>query len=406
MSHHGGVLRRSAVLLPAVCLVLTGCVRLEAPAAESALAGATEPALRSMAPPADAAAARLEPECPPADPDQPLTADDMNEAFLDLDLPDWKQADVGTSAVLSDGRVVWVWGDTVREADADPRMADNSILVSSGTCISQLVTPDRGPVLPPDPDELSVWPLSAVRVDPRPGDADDVTDVLIVFCSRVQREDGQFDFIERGSSVAVYTVGADGVPRLTESADLTLDDPNLGAIHWGAASAVDGDWVYVYGTRSTGEAYVYGRELYVARMQVTEVMDGTTMEYWDGTSWTDDRSRTAAVLGAVDGVSQRLSVDLIDGRWVAFSKFGGDFGDVAAVWTSDRPTGPFTAEPVLDAPFGADTGVLQYMPLAHPDVPTEPGTMLVSVSRNLTEFFTLLKRPELALPLFSQIPRP
>jgi hypothetical protein len=388
-----------------VALLLAGCSRLAAPVAEEP--DPDQGQVLAAVPPSElAATATLEPACPPVDPAELLTADDFNETFQDLDLPYWQQSDVGASAVLSDGRVLWVWGDTVRDSDVQPRMTDNSILVTSGTCVSQLLTTVHGPVLPLDPNRLSIWPLSVVRLDPRPDDAADVTDVVVVFCSRVQRGDRMWDFLERGTTVGVYTVGADGVPRLADAAQLTPDDPDVGAIHWGAASTLDGDWVYLYGTRSTGQAYTYGRELFVSRIPAADVMDGSSIEYWDGTTWQADSSHSAPIMGAVDGVSERLSVDVIDGRWVAFSKLGGDFADVAAVWTSDSPVGPFTAQPVLDAPAGLDIGRLQYMPMAHPDIPTDPGSMIVSVSRNVTDFQLLLRQPRLGRPLFAEVPRP
>jgi hypothetical protein len=227
-----------------------------------------------------------------------------------------------------------------------------------------------------------------------------------VYYSRVQRGISNFDFEERGTTVATFTVGATGVPVLVETRELTPDVPDVGSVHWGAASALDGDTAYVYGTRNTGEALVYGRELYVARVPLAEVADGPAMEFWDGSAWQSDESRAVPILDAVDGSSQRLSVDLVDGTWVAFSKLGGDFSDTAAVWTSDSPSGPFTAEPVLSVPFGWDTGVISYMPLAHPDVPTVPGTMLVHYSRNITDFAQLFRQPELGIPRFAQVPLP
>lgn len=413
MRHHRAVSRRIAVLVPAVCLALTGCVRLEAPS-DSALAAATQDALPEVPLVDEDATVRLEPDCPPADPAQTLTADDLNEAFTELDLPYWKQSDVGASAVLSDGRVLWVWGDTVRQRGTDPRMMDNSILISSGTCVSQLLADDLGPVLPRDPGDLSTWPLSVMRMDPRPGDAPDVTDVVVVFASRVQPADGEFAFLERGTTVGVYTVGADRVPRLTEARYLTPDDPDVGAIHWGVGSVVDGDTVYVFGTRDTSEYMVFGRELFVSRLPVDRVTDGTALEYWDGATWQSDGSLAAPVVGAVTGPAERLSVDLVDGRWVMFSKKGGDLANTAAVWTADQPTGPFTATEVLDSPFESDDlesddvddKIIQYMALAHPEIPTDPGTMIVSVSRNFTDFASLLKTPRRAVPLFSQVPRP
>ncbi|WP_139220374.1 DUF4185 domain-containing protein [Trujillonella endophytica] len=397
--------RRRLALLPVVGLLLTGCLRLEAPTAEEP-SGEPDSALIEVSTGEAAATATLEPSCPPADPSEPLTADDLNEAMDEADLRYWQSADVGASAVLADGRVLWVWGDTIRKLGVQPRMVDNSILVTSGTCISQLVTEPKGPVLPPDPNGLSVWPMSVIRMEPGPEAAADVTDVVVVYCTRVQRGDRMWDFIVRGITVAVYEVGADGVPRLADAAQLTPDDPDLGAIHWGAASVLDGDWVYLYGTRNTGEAFVYGHELYVARVPATDPTSGAAMEYWDGATWQDDRGRAAPLIGAVEGVSQMLSVDVVDGRFLAYSKLGGDPNDWAAIWTADGPAGPFgPGRPVLESPSGLDEGYLQYTPLAHPDIPTTPGNLLVSVSRNVSDYDLLLRRPDLGRPLFAEIPR-
>ncbi len=417
--HHGGVSRRRAALLPVVGLLMAGCLRLEAPEGEQ-VSGEPQSALVAVSPAASAATATLEPECPAPEPGAVLTADDFNEAFEELDLTHWQSADLGASAGLADGRVVWLWGDTIRAEEVLPelpRMVDNSMLVTSGTCISQLVTEERGPILPLDPNELTVWPMSVLRLEPGPDEAADVTDVVVVLCSRVQRGDRMWDFVVRGTTVSVYTVGADGVPRLDRAAQLTADSADLDSIHWGAASVLDGDWIYLYGTRSTGEAFTYGHELYVSRLPAADVMDGSALEYWDGTSWQADSSRSAPILSALQGVSQTLSVELVDGKWVAYSKLGGDIEDQAAIWVSDLPAGPFSAgRPVLDSPGGLPeggqdpdsdvVGYLQYTPLAHPDVPTAPGSMLVSVSRNVTDYELLLDTPQVGRPLFAEIPRP
>jgi hypothetical protein len=365
--------------------------------------------LLPVSPAASGDGVRLEPSCPAPEPGEVVSADDYNGAFEDADLFFWQSADVGASAVLSDGRVVWMWGDTIRDKEVEPempRMVDNSMLVTSGTCISQLVDDQHGPALPRDPNQLSIWPMSVFRTDPGPEAAADVTDVIVVFCSRVQRGDRMWDFIVRGTTVAVYTVGGDGVPRLSDAAQLTPDDANLGAIHWGAASVLDGDWVYVYGSRNTGQAYVYGHELYAARLPVGQVTNRNAMQYWDGQSWQGDADRVVPVIGAAEGVAQTLSVDLVDGKYVAYSKLGGDLADEAATWTSDSPTGPFVVQPVLSSPAGQDTGYIQYTPLAHPDIPTTPGQMLVSVSRNVDDYELLLQQPQLGRPLFSEVPRP
>jgi hypothetical protein len=407
IGHHGSVLRRRLPLLLVAALTLTGCLEMQTPVSEEPPAGG-QAAPASIELPLPDAPARLEPACPAPGRPATLSATELNDALTRIDLPYWQSADVGASAPLGDGRVFWVYGDTVRAPDVQPRMVSNSVLVTSGTCSSQLVTGAGTPreVIPETGNGLSTWPMSVVRVPPTAADGAGATDVLLVFSSRVQRGARMWDFVYRGTTVAVFTVGADGVPQLTRTVALTPDSIDLAQINWGAAAAVDGDWLYVYGTRATGEAHVYGRELFVSRMPVGRATDAAAMEYWDGARWQAEISRAVPVLPAVDGVSQTLSVDRVGGRWVAVSKIGGDVGDLMGLWTADQPTGPWTVRPVLDSPAGLDTGSLQYTPMAHPDITTPSGGLLVSVSRNVSDFELLMRRPRLGRPLFAEVPLP
>ncbi len=404
----GGVVRRCVGLLLAAGLLTAGCVPMApAPsgAAPSAVPEVPGAAAVSYPVPANSATARLERDCPAPDPSRPLTAAQLNQAVTQSDLTYWQAADVGTSALLGDGRVFWAFGDTIRKPRIQPGLVSNSILVSSGVCLSQLLTDDVGPIVPEHEHGLSHWPMSAVRVPATPADGEGVRDVVVVYYSRVQRDARQWDFIYRGTTAAVYAVAADGVPRLTRLVELTPDHVDPGQINWGAAAAVvDTDHVYVYGTRNTGEAYVYGHELYVARAPIDRATDGAALQYWDGGVWQPDSSRAAPVLPAADGVSQTLSVDRVNGRWIALSKIGGDLGDTVGLWSSDRPSGPWTRTEVLSSPAGLDTGDLQYTPLAHPEILTTPGSLLVSVSRNTTDIDRLVRQPRLGRVLFAEIP--
>ncbi|MDT0275334.1 DUF4185 domain-containing protein [Blastococcus goldschmidtiae] len=400
------MLRRTAAVVPALCLVLTGCLRLEAPAPD-VQPGREAPPLLEVEPAGDADTARLEPSCPAPEQQTPvLSADQLNQMVTDSDLPFWQAADVGASAVLSDGRVLWVFGDTLRKRPTRPQLIDNAVVVTSGTCMSQLVTDDLGAVFPRDPGELSHWPMSLVRLEPTEAHGEDVRDVVAVYLSRIQRGERQWDFMFRGTSVAVLEVGADGVPRLASMQHLTPDSVSFDQINWGAAAAVDGDWLYLYGTRQTGEASVYGRELYVSRVPADEPANPAAMMYWDGSEWQPDAGRVVPIMGAVDGTSQTLSVDLVDGTWTAISKRGGDLADEITMWTSDQPYGPWTAAEVGRSPSGQDSGNLQYTPLAHPDIQTPSGRLLVSVSRNTTGLEELVKFPQLGRILFTEVPRP
>ncbi len=356
-------------------------------------------------------AAVLEPACPaPTAPPPQISADLINQRMATSKLPAWQAADIGASARLSDGRLVWVFGDTVRTSSFNPRIVANSMLISSGDCVSQVRTPGDGPVIPDVSNGVVLWPMSVVVLPPV-GEAagTDVQDVLVVLCARTQRggSGGDLDFAFLGTSAAVFTVAGDGgVPQLQKVIEITPDDSAKDQVNWGAAATLHGDWYYAYGTRLPDEPGVFGRELYVARAPVDDPGNQDKWRFWDGSHWGKAQGDAVATLPAVGGVSQTLSVSHVDGQYVAVSKRDGDLGDFVYIWTAPTPAGPWTARQGVAAPSGVDTGELEYAPLAHPEVPLTDGRLLVSISRNTTDFQQLMDDPEVGRPVFVEVERP
>lgn len=328
------------------------------------------------------------------------TAEQINKSVAAGGLPAWQAADIGASARLSDGRLVWLFGDTVRTAELSPRIVANSMLVTSGRCVSQLRTPEDGPVIP-DVDSTTVrWPMS-VAVGHKGS-----RDVIVVLCSRIRRGGGgSFDFTFLGTSAAVFTVERGQAPELQKVVDLTPDSTDPQQINWGSAANVHGGWYYVYGTRLTGQKYVFGRELHVARAPMADPDKRSRWQFWNGSRWASDPAKAAVILPAEGGVSQTLSVDTVAGKFVAISKRDGDIANFVYKWTAPNPWGPWTPIKEVRAPGGFDTGKLKYAPLAHPEIPLADGKLLVSVSRNTTHLERLLQDPEIGRPYFVEVPR-
>jgi hypothetical protein len=357
-------------------------------------------------PPATPAGVRLAPHCPPVPRPKPLvTADLVNRIVSHADLPGWQAGDIGASAELPDGRLVWVFGDTVRSARLYPRVVANSMLVSSGRCVSQVRTQHDGPVVPDVGAHTVRWPMSVVAL-PRRSNGVRATQ-LVVLCSRIRRgTGGSFDFTFLGTTAAVFTVRDDRPPRLLGLVEVTPDDPSVTQVNWGAAANVSGRWFYVYGTRLTGVKGVFGRELYVARAPVSDPRDRRRWQFWGHGAWHSGTAAATAVLPAERGVSQTLSVDRVDGRFVAVSKRDGDVGDFVYTWTAAHPWGPWQPHRAVKAPAGFDTGDLKYAPLAHPEIRLASGRLLVSISRNTTSLQRLFDDPQVGRPYFVEVDRP
>ena len=279
---------------------------------------------------------------------RPRTVSELNDQIAHLQgTPAFQGADVGADAALGDGRFLVVFGDTLRGEDFDgPLFARNSMLLWDTDCVSVVLPPSQGALIPDREDGVGYWPMSTA-VAHRPG-----YDLVLVSAQRVRATGaGSFDFANLGTSLAVFVVAEGGTPQLISVKDIGPDDPRRSRPEWGAAMAVDDNWLYLFGTANPDEEGVFGFSLKVARVRPDHVLDASTWRFWDGSTWQRDAGESAQLVAAVDGVSQTLSVFHRGDRWYALSKRDGDLGDQMAFWTAPRATGPFTpTAPVADLP--------------------------------------------------------
>lgn len=320
-------------------------------------------------------------------------------------LPEFQGGDVGASVELGDGRQLFMFGDTIRSTVFDARrLVRNSMLVFSPGCARAVVPPDQGAVIPDRADGVGYWPMSVGRVSFLD------YDLVAVSAQRVRNNGdtsaGVFAFDILGPAAALFLVRHDQAPQLLATKDLGPDLVDTTRPIWGAATAVDGDWVYLYGTARPPDG-AGGFSLRVARTRIGQILDQGTWEYWNGRRWTRRASSAAELIPSDGGVSQTLSVFQAEGHWYALSKQNEVLGTDLTVWTSPEPTGPFTASPALaHIPSDAVTGTLRYLPLAHPDLLPEPGTVVVSYSQNNTDVSVVNADPRLYRPRFLRIDLP
>lgn len=307
--------------------------------------------------------------------------------------------DVGASTRLADGRLLFVYGDTLRQPGYGRQpMVRNSMLVFRQGCAGVLERRDRGAAIPDRADGVGYWPMSVAAVEL------DGNDLVAVLAQRVERTgDDEFDFQNLGPALAIFHVETGRPPVLQRVMDMGPDDPDRSRPTWGAAATVEGDTVYVYGTSRTSPGFGWG--VSVARVDLDDFTDQSAWRYWDGSQWQDDDSRAVTVIGQDQGVSQTFSVFREDDTWYALSKRDDFAGTDLIVWSAPGPTGPFTpSEPLAEIPSTADE--LRYMPLAHPQILEQEGTMVVSVSRNSTDTAAILADPSLYRPEFLRVTLP
>lgn len=311
--------------------------------------------------------------------------------------------DVGASVRLSDGRSLFVFGDTLRAAGFDgERFVHNSMLVFSPGCGRVVLPDDGGAVIPDRPDGVGYWPMSVARL------TRDGADRVGVGVQRVRATgSGIFDFDILGPALAVFDVSPGATPQLRKLVDVGPDRIDPARPMWGAAVAVDGGWAYIYGTARPPDAVTGGFSLRVARARTTarSLTDAHHWQYWTGREWSRHPQRAAELIPSQGGVSQTLSVFPRGRSWFAVSKRDEVLGTDLTIWRAPAPTGPFVAEPaVAQIPSDAVTGTLRYMPLAHPELLPRPGTVVVSYSENNTDFTVVTEDPRRYRPRFLRIP--
>ncbi|MEQ6900010.1 DUF4185 domain-containing protein [Nocardioides sp. YIM 152588] len=331
------------------------------------------------------------------------TPKDLNRLTRLRGSPEFQGGDIGAETILQGPRAVWMFGDTLRRADGGDTLVRNSMLLLGEDCL-QVVLPENGGAVIPDRGKVGYWPMSLTTTG-YPG-----YDLVTVFAQRVRQTgtSSVFDFEILGPAVATYLVPVGGTPQLLEVRDLGRDDADTARPMWGAASVRAGGWLYAYGTSRPEEGEVFtGFALHVARVRPDEVGDLRRWRFWDGSRWSGSAEDAATLIPYRDGVSQTLSVFERDGTWYAFSKRDEVFGSDLVFWTASSPTGPFTAQPpVAELPSDGATGQLRYMPLAHPDLLPRKGSVLVSYSRNSTDFGKVMRNPLLYRPRFLRVPLP
>lgn len=318
-------------------------------------------------------------------------------------VPGFLGADVGVDVRLGDGRSLWLFADTLRSTASGAGLVRNSMLVFTRDCARLVEPPDRGSAVIPDrKDGVGYWPMSAWSLPTSAGAT------VYVMSQRVTRvSDEPFGFATFGPALSVFTVPHDGVPELVVQLDLGPDNPFTAAPEWGAAAALEGEWLYLYGTSTRDLPGIHGFALRVARVHPQEVADLPSWRYWDGVRWQPDPQRAVALVDEEGGVSQTLSVWAQDGRWFVLSKQDEFLGTQVVVWPGPGPTGPFgPPQPVAELPCDPASGELRYMPLAHPGLLREPGSVVVSYSRNYVDFQEVCEAPTHYRPYFLRVPLP
>jgi hypothetical protein len=302
----------------------------------------------------------------------------------------WAGADVATSVRLTDGRLLWLFGDTfvgrvgqdgVR-AD-DTRIVRNSLVVTDGRCFTPLST--RSDALPGRRGTW-LWPTHAVVTRGPEGR----TSSVVVFAQRMRRTGTDvWGFARVGTVVVSVSVPWHGAPVVGRVSDLAD-----GGVAWGASLIREGATTLVYGTAIV--AGEFGRAMMLARAPSTTVSDPRTWSYRTRSGWSSRSSSAVPVRSARDGVSTEPSVARIAGRYVVVTKAKEFIDPDVVALVSDHPWGPWTSRRLFSAPSTATD--LRYSPALVAS--SAAGRLVVVVCRTSPSLALLHEHAELGYPTF------
>ena len=340
-----------------------------------------------------AASGGLEPALPPsAVPDQFL-----NGVFSGQLGPGWIGGDAAYSTALPDGRVAFVFSDTLIGTAKPSGSASITGMPHSSELVGDL------PSLDADYDGTYGAPKTLIPDTFKSGDEWQIEATyseggqqLIFVNEYVAATGAMYETYTGRSGIAVMSVPRGGMPTL-RSIMLLPTDPDT---QWGNAVMQNGGYIYVYGSDiNPATSTVIGMK--VARVPAAQSLDTSAWAYWNGSGWASGESDAVAVPTGyqLTGVTS----DPDGNGFIAVSVPDGvQADDTIDLSYAASPTGPWTApQPVYTIPQIAKyQNEVAYMPTFHPEL-SSPNVLVVSYNTNTTSGLSaLLRNVHAYLPQF------
>jgi uncharacterized protein DUF4185 len=285
----------------------------------------------------------------------------------------WAGGDGTASVPLPDGRIAWLFSDTlVGPVNADhslpggASLVSNSIVIQAGTQLTGTLfagtVEQPGPLVDTATDGEFYWVADATVEGSG----------LAAIYNRYRRAGpGRLDFTLVGSALATFDLPS---LSLRDVAELPVGD----SIAWGSALVTESGYTYVYGTESVPGGATFA---HLARAPAQNL--GGAWQYWSGSAWTDTEAGSGRLLA---GVGTSFGVQRIGDRYVLVTFDGSTpFARRIVAYTARQPWGPFDGPTPLFT-VAAESGregrrLIVYDARLHPEL-ARPGKLLISYNRN------------------------
>jgi hypothetical protein len=279
----------------------------------------------------------------------------------------WISSDGGYTIPLSDGRTIWLMGDSHID-DYDPATATvnclfqvrNAALVQPKASWSVQYTrtligagPGIKSFLKNNPDDqFFIWPGAGIQLG----------DTVYVYCANMKNAKSDLE------GFGFAHAGNDGMAKLSLP-DLNVVGytplQNFDEIGFGIGFIKRGHWVYVYGQKFVSMT----NQLYIARFPDTRPCG--PWQFWTGSGWSGEVRETKPI-AAQSGVSGTFQVSQVKNSILLVSSelsVGCDQGKAIYTSVSNNLTGPFTPQQRI---YAIDDTVQGHYPffysvVAHPE---------------------------------------
>lgn len=262
---------------------------------------------------------------------QPMAAADYRLALNHHDTR-WQGGDGAVPAYLPNGKVAWIFGDTLYgnvgpDGSLQPGwgMAHGSMIMQDGACFDPFysaTSPNPVSLVPDAPAGELRWPGSGWV------SRDGSTFFLTV--SRVRIDpNAPFGFQSMFGEIAAFDYPSMAFRSIAQAP--TPADP--GASNWGSAFA-DGGFTYLYSTHNFSH--------FAARFpdSAADPASGVGWQYWTGTGWSSDPGSLVA-MGATQSPLASVVIAKTPTGYVMTAKSAGSFSQDVSAWTSTGPAGPW-----------------------------------------------------------------
>ena len=306
---------------------------------------------------------------PPSQPSLPREHSHLTTMFQQA--TGWIGGDVAASIPLPDGRIVWLFGDSLIGTARDGHrhgaaMVNNAIGTQTPRQADDRIHFFVGPVRAGKPTAIFAppegtgwyWPQSGIAIGSR----------IYIFLARIEKsvDPGVFGFRQTAQCIAIVEDPTDPPdqwkPRLVTLSNARFDSGHTRC--FGTCALVDAGHVYVFGYDEHAGAHAR-RRLLVARAEPDSLADPVSWRYFDGKEWDPSPEQAAPLL---DHMATEFSVTP-DPRGSGF----------VLVWTEDglsdkilgacaaQPQGPWSApQMIYRCPeMKRDAGVFTYGAKAH-----------------------------------------